>query len=89
MFLVDYVCLGNHEFDHGEEELKKRIKESKFKWLNSNILQNQKILDGTKEFEILSFDNIVKKLVFEFNFFLESRIIFFMYRRNKKYKLSR
>jgi 2',3'-cyclic-nucleotide 2'-phosphodiesterase (5'-nucleotidase family) len=58
-FPVDYVCLGNHEFDHGEEELKKRIKESKFKWINSNVYQHNKLLEGTLEFEILIFDNIV------------------------------
>jgi 2',3'-cyclic-nucleotide 2'-phosphodiesterase (5'-nucleotidase family) len=35
---VDYVVFGNHEFDFGNEVLRTRIKESKFKWLGTNVL---------------------------------------------------
>ena len=34
---VDYACLGNHEFDHGDGELMDRIHESDFGWLGSNV----------------------------------------------------
>jgi 2',3'-cyclic-nucleotide 2'-phosphodiesterase (5'-nucleotidase family) len=33
---VDMVVLGNHEFDFGPDEVKKRIAESKFPWLTAN-----------------------------------------------------
>ncbi|KAL9643310.1 hypothetical protein ABK040_014765 [Willaertia magna] len=36
---IDYVCPGNHEFDFGDLILE-RIKESKFKWICSNIVMN-------------------------------------------------
>jgi 5'-nucleotidase / UDP-sugar diphosphatase len=38
----DWVGLGNHEFDLDEEDLQKRINESNFNWLASNVLQNKK-----------------------------------------------
>ena len=38
----DWVGLGNHEFDLDEADLQKRIDESKFNWLASNALQNNK-----------------------------------------------
>ena len=34
---VDYVCFGNHEADLKFEKLTKRIDESKFPWINSNM----------------------------------------------------
>ena len=34
---VQYVCFGNHENDVPHPDLIKRIKESKFKWLNTNM----------------------------------------------------
>lgn len=40
----DWVGLGNHEFDLDEEDLQKRIDESNFNWLASNVLQNKKAL---------------------------------------------
>ena len=45
---VDYAVLGNHEFDYGPNELKKRIKESKFKWFGTNVLEkdNETIFEG-------------------------------------------
>jgi 5'-nucleotidase len=35
---LDYSVFGNHEFDYGDEELLKRMKESKFKWLGANVV---------------------------------------------------
>ncbi len=35
---LDYACLGNHEFDFGNEVLLERMKESKFAWLGSNVI---------------------------------------------------
>lgn len=34
---VDYVTFGNHEFDIKLDQLQKRINESKFTWVNSNV----------------------------------------------------
>ena len=34
---VDYVCFGNHETDLKMDELCKRIDESEFAWINSNM----------------------------------------------------
>jgi 2',3'-cyclic-nucleotide 2'-phosphodiesterase (5'-nucleotidase family) len=53
---VDWVCLGNHEFDIPEADLQDRLNESKFNWLITNALQNKKgsfepfgkIQNGTK-----------------------------------------
>ncbi|CAE7221417.1 5NUC [Symbiodinium sp. CCMP2592] len=44
------ASLGNHEFDFGVETLRKRIQESRFVWLNTNLLdeagtQHHKIMD--------------------------------------------
>ena len=56
---VDLVVLGNHEFDYGIEELKKRIAESKFKWLSSNIIDiEQKLIDGSNDFLIYDLGDI-------------------------------
>lgn len=35
---VDVVTFGNHEFDIKEEELLKRLQESTFQWVSSNVL---------------------------------------------------
>ncbi|KAL3774785.1 hypothetical protein ACHAW5_002186 [Stephanodiscus triporus] len=34
---MDLACLGNHEFDHGDDALMDRIDESDFDWLGSNV----------------------------------------------------
>ncbi|KAL7438091.1 hypothetical protein ACHAXM_006046 [Skeletonema potamos] len=34
---IDFSVLGNHEFDYGDEVLKKRVNESNFDWLGSNV----------------------------------------------------
>ncbi|MGH9834548.1 MAG: bifunctional metallophosphatase/5'-nucleotidase, partial [Blastocatellia bacterium] len=38
---LDYAVLGNHEFDFGNEVLLERMKESKFVWLGSNVIDRQ------------------------------------------------
>lgn len=40
---VDYVTLGNHEFDIGEQALQQRINESSFTWFSGNVFRS----DGT------------------------------------------
>jgi 5'-nucleotidase len=35
---LDYACLGNHEFDFGNDVLVERMRESKFVWLGSNVI---------------------------------------------------
>lgn len=52
---LDYVVPGNHEFDFGADVVRQRIKESKFQWLCSNIVntraveeQQQRITSSTK-----------------------------------------
>ncbi|KAJ9467321.1 hypothetical protein DIPPA_08457 [Diplonema papillatum] len=44
---IDFVCIGNHENDVPLKELHKRIRESKFVWINSNI-ENFKLNDKVK-----------------------------------------
>lgn len=34
---IDYVCIGNHENDIRLSEMHKRMKESKFTWINTNM----------------------------------------------------
>src|SRR5205085_11366530 len=36
---LDYACLGNHEFDCGNDVLLARMKESNFVWLGSNVIE--------------------------------------------------
>ena len=36
---VDFALLGNHEFDYGSVELKKRMAEAKFSWIASNLIE--------------------------------------------------
>lgn len=38
---LDYAVLGNHEFDIKKEELLARMKESKFQWLGSNVVEKK------------------------------------------------
>lgn len=39
---IDIVTFGNHEFDLDEEDLQKRLDESEFQWVSSNVLQKKK-----------------------------------------------
>ncbi len=43
---IDLVTFGNHEFDYDAKTLQKRINESKFDWVSSNVLE---IKDGNKD----------------------------------------
>ncbi len=53
----DLVAFGNHEFDLSYNDLQKRLNESEFKWLSSNVFHNQngensffhKVINGKKE----------------------------------------
>lgn len=36
---IDLVCFGNHEFDHDQKTLQKRINESQFDWISSNVYE--------------------------------------------------
>jgi 5'-nucleotidase len=38
---LDYAALGNHEFDFGDAVLRERMRESKFTWLGSNVLDRK------------------------------------------------
>ncbi len=37
---VDIATLGNHEFDYGPQELQKRLAESQFPWVITNVVQS-------------------------------------------------
>lgn len=51
---LDYSVFGNHEFDYGDDELVKRMKESKFKWLGANVVDTKtgKPFAGTPLFDV-------------------------------------
>lgn len=51
---LDYSVFGNHEFDYGDEELLKRVRESKFKWLGANVVNTKtgKTFGDTPPFEV-------------------------------------
>jgi 5'-nucleotidase len=38
---LDYAVFGNHEFDFGPQVLLERMNESKFVWLNANVVNHQ------------------------------------------------
>jgi 2',3'-cyclic-nucleotide 2'-phosphodiesterase (5'-nucleotidase family) len=42
---ITHVCFGNHECDISMADLANRIKESKFKWVNTNMREIDQILD--------------------------------------------
>ncbi len=47
---LDYATFGNHEFDLNESQFRQRIKEAKFTWVSSNVLDNSnKPFDGVKQ----------------------------------------
>lgn len=57
---LDYSVLGNHEFDFGPDELLKRMKESKFVWLGSNVIDRRtnKPFGGMPPFAVRSFGGV-------------------------------
>jgi 5'-nucleotidase/UDP-sugar diphosphatase len=55
---VDYVVFGNHEFDFGNAILRKRIQESKFTWLGTNVLElDGSPFGGSKATHLIQYDN--------------------------------
>ena len=57
---LDYAALGNHEFDFGNDILIQRMKESKFVWLGSNVIDRatNKPFNGMPPYVIRKFGNI-------------------------------
>lgn len=57
---LDYSAIGNHEFDFGPDELRKRMKESKFKWLAANVIDKKtgKPFGDAETFVIREFDGV-------------------------------
>ena len=57
---LDYATFGNHEFDFGDEVLKARIAESKFKWLAANVIDKKtgKLFADTPEFVVREFEGV-------------------------------
>lgn len=57
---LDYSALGNHEFDLKTPDLLERIKESKFTWLNANVIDTKtgKRFADTPQFVIRSIGGV-------------------------------
>ncbi len=57
---LDYACLGNHEFDFGDDVLIERMKQSKFTWLGANVMDRRtnKTFHDTPPFVIREFGGI-------------------------------
>ncbi|HYE15462.1 MAG TPA: 5'-nucleotidase C-terminal domain-containing protein [Pyrinomonadaceae bacterium] len=57
---LDYSVFGNHEFDFGADELRKRVAESKFKWLGANVIEKStgRTFAGTPVVEVREFDGV-------------------------------
>lgn len=57
---LDYSVLGNHEFDFGNDILVQRMKESKFGWLGSNVIDRNtgKPFNGMPLYVIRQFGDI-------------------------------
>lgn len=57
---LDYAALGNHEFDFGNDVLIQRMKESKFVWLGSNVIDRDtgKTFNGMPPYVIRNFDGV-------------------------------
>lgn len=57
---LDYATFGNHEFDFGPEVLRKRIGESRFKWLAANVVDRKtgRLFANTPEFVVREFEGV-------------------------------
>jgi len=57
---LDYAVLGNHEFDFGNDILLQRMKESKFVWLGSNVIDRDtgKPFNNMPPYVIREFDGV-------------------------------
>ncbi len=57
---LDYAVLGNHEFDFGDEVLLERMRESRFVWLGSNVIdrKTEKPFGDMPTYVIREFDGV-------------------------------
>jgi 5'-nucleotidase len=57
---LDYATFGNHEFDFGPDELRKRMKESHFKWIVANVIDKKtgEPFGNSVPFVIREFDSV-------------------------------
>jgi len=56
---LDYMIFGNHEFDIKRGSFYDRLKESEFKWISSNVFdENGKPFPGVEDTRIIEFDGI-------------------------------
>ena len=59
---MDLAVLGNHEFDYGDEALMRRVEESEFAWLGSNVYYPKvKMSDGDvnlRQERVASFESL-------------------------------
>ncbi len=57
---LDFAVFGNHEFDYGPEVLLQRIKESRFAWLGTNVIDKRsgKPFGETQSFVIREFQGV-------------------------------
>lgn len=54
---LDVATFGNHEFDLPEEALRKRLAESRFRWISSNVRdRNGQALPGVENDQLLLFE---------------------------------
>jgi 5'-nucleotidase len=57
---LDYATLGNHEFDLKEISLRRRLNESRFKWIASNVYERNstKPFNNILQYKIITISNI-------------------------------
>jgi 5'-nucleotidase / UDP-sugar diphosphatase len=57
---LDYATFGNHEFDFGPDVLRDRIRESKFRWIAANVIDNKtgKPFGGVEPYVIREFGGV-------------------------------
>lgn len=57
---LDYAVFGNHEFDIKTDEIRARIKESKFQWLGANVIDTRtgKTFADTPQYVIREFGGV-------------------------------
>ena len=62
---LDYSAFGNHEFDIKTADLLQRISESKFQWLNANVVDSKtkKLFADTKPYVIRDFGGVKVGLI--------------------------
>src|SRR5947208_1762108 len=57
---LDYATFGNHEFDFGPDVLRRRVRESHFKWLAANVIDKKtgRTFANTPEFIVREFEGV-------------------------------